>query len=291
MIDLHCHTNISDGALSPEDLVKKAYQEGLKAIAITDHDTVTGISLAQNVAKELPIEIIPGIEISCNHPEISTEIHLVGLFINKESQILLELLEKLKKYRYNRNIKLISNLSAIDIEINDKDFSDHKYANDKTKLFRKLGKPNFAKALVNKGYAKNQMEAMKKYLDDKNGLAKTIKETITISDAIKSIQQANGIAILAHPHFIRKELDHYNNFYIFLQQLVEMGLDGIEVYYNKYKKKAIKELKRTAKNLALLLSGGSDFHNEFYRNAQLGFYGMKKRIPEELLEKMKNHLQ
>ena len=281
MIDLHCHTTASDGGLTPGELIEKAYKEGLSTIAITDHDTVSGIEEAVGSAENLQIEVIPGIELSSSFNNYITEIHILGLFIDWKNSFLQETLENLRQYRYNRNVKLIQNLESAGIKISPDELS---------KSLETAGKPNFGTALTKKGYAKNQAEAMKKFLSDKNGIAKTQKERLSIEDAIDVIHEAGGLAVLAHPHLIKKELGSVSALYEFVEKIKKLGLDGIEVFYHGYNKKMVKDLKRIARNTGLFASGGSDYHHMSFRNSRLGFYGPKKNIPGDLVEKMKKHL-
>ncbi|MCG8572950.1 MAG: PHP domain-containing protein [Spirochaetes bacterium] len=287
MIDLHCHTNASDGAFSPYELVKKAFQTGITTLAITDHDTVSGIPSAIEAGKEYQMEIIPGIEISCNFENIQSEIHLVGLFIDDQNEELLRLLVQLRKFRYQRNHSYLEKLKQLGIPVSLEELGQELTHADQNNILNKLGKPNFARVLVKKGYAANQMEAVKKYFDDDHGLAKVRKETIDLSEALKNIHHAKGLAILAHPHILINELGKFTAFAAVFQKMIEIGIDGIEVYYNHYERKLVKDLRRLARKTNMLISGGSDYHNEVFRNAQLGYYGKNKEIPVEILEPIK----
>lgn len=279
MIDLHTHTTASDGVLTPTQIIEQAANNNITTLAITDHDTVNGIAEGLEAAEKFNITLIPGIEISTKADLFADEIHLVGLFIDTQNQDLLQTLELLHNYRENRNKKIIEKLKDIGIEIPEELLFN---TSSRTKTISTLGKPDFAKALYKIGAVKHEAEAFGKFLNDKNGLAGVSKERIDLEDAISLIHKANGLAILAHPFHITK---NYNELYSLVEKYTQCGLDGIEVYYNNYNRKQIKNLKKLAEHFGLLKSGGSDFHFAGgYRQARLGFFGEKKNIPDDILK-------
>lgn len=285
MIDLHMHTTASDGTLSPPELVNFAHRSHLTAIAITDHDTVNGIPEARKQAAEYGLEIIPGVEISTFHLLAESEIHLLGLFIDPKNPLLLQKLSILAEYRKNRNTLFLEHFHEIGIEL-DPEILFHTDTCSKT--LETLGKPDFARALYKAGIVKREGEAYGKYLNDKTGLVKAVKQKIEIKEAIEIIHQADGLAILAHPFHITK---NYDELFRLIQKLAVEGLDGMEVFYHNYDRKQVKNLKKIANMFHLLKSGGSDFHGvNSYRNTKIGFYGIKRNIPDDILEKMKHFL-
>lgn len=289
MLDLHTHTTASDGVLTPTQLIEQAAKNNISAIAITDHDTVSGIAEGIEAARKFNVTLIPGIEISTKvdsiseeiHRPISEEIHLVGLFINPQNPQLLQKIELLKNFREERNKKIIEKLKKIGIEIPEELLLN---MSSRPKTIATLGKPDFAKALYKIAAVKHEAEAFGTFLNDKNGLAGVPKERIELGDAISLIHKAEGLAILAHPFHITK---NYTELYTLVEKYAELGLDGMEVYYNNYNRKEIKNLKKVAKQFGLLKSGGSDFHFAGgYRQARLGFFGEKKNIPDDILTEM-----
>lgn len=292
MLDLHTHTTASDGVLTPTQLIEQAAKNNINAIAITDHDTVSGIAEGIEAARKFNVTLIPGIEISTKvdsfseeiHRPISEEIHLVGLFINPQNPQLLQKIELLKNFREERNKKIIEKLKKIGIEIPEELLLN---MSSRPKTIATLGKPDFAKALYKIAAVKHEAEAFGTFLNDKNGLAGVPKERIELGDAISLIHKAEGLAILAHPFHITK---NYTELYTLVEKYAELGLDGMEVYYNNYNRKEIKNLKKIAKQFGLLKSGGSDFHFAGgYRQARLGFFGEKKNIPDDILTEMMRH--
>ncbi len=281
MLDLHTHTTASDGVLTPTQLIELAAENNIGTIAITDHDTVSGIAEGLKAAEKLNVMLIPGIEISTKADSFDEEIHLVGLFINPQNPELLHELELLKTFREKRNRKIIERLKEIGIEIPEELLLN---MSSRPKTIATLGKPDFAKALYKIGAVKHEAEAFGKFLNDKNGLAGVQKERIELGDAISLIHKAGGLAILAHPFHITK---NYTELYMLVEKYAGQGLDGMEVYYNNYNRKQIKNLKKLAEHFGLLKSGGSDFHFAGgYRQARLGFFGEKKNIPDDILKEM-----
>lgn len=279
MIDLHLHTKASDGELTPSELVKMAYDAGINTIAVTDHDTVRGIEEALEAGSKYNVNIIPGIEISTSYPDVQSEIHLIGLFINHKNETLKESLNTLSIYRKNRNMKLLERFNEINIKID----CDILFDNG-SKSIETVGKPDFARALLLQNFTNSDTESYGKYLDDKTGLVRVKKEHLIIKDAICMIHNAGGIAILAHPFHISKNFNELNNI---VSNLTDDGLDGIEVFYNNYDRKQVKTLKTIARNHGLIKSGGSDLHFvNSSRGSRIGFYGVKKNIPDSILKEM-----
>lgn len=281
MLDLHTHTTASDGVLMPAQLIEQAAKNNISTIAITDHDTVSGIAEGFEAAKKFDVTLIPGIEISTKVDSFAEEVHLVGLFIDPQNPQLLHEIERLKTFREERNKKIIMRLKEIGIEIPQDILLN---MSSRPKTVATLGKPDFAKALYKVGAVKHEAEAFGKFLNDKNGLAGVQKERIELSDAISVIHKAGGLAVLAHPFHITK---NYTELYALVEKYTGLGLDGMEVYYNNYNRKQVKILKKLAEHFGLLKSGGSDFHFAGgYRQARLGFFGEKKNIPDDILKEM-----
>jgi len=281
MIDLHCHSNASDGSLSPEELVMKAFDFGIASFALTDHDTISGLREAKSTAEKVGIELISGIEFSCDYD--GGELHILGLFIDETNPELLKVIKTLEEYRKERNEKLLELLTKQGIKINMDDLFCH---NDR---IENIGKPNFARALYKNGYVKNEFEAYSKYLSEAN-LKSIERKKISDKEALDIIHTAGGLAVLAHPDQLG--IKEHKLLINFISDLKEKGLDGIEIFYTGYKKNIIKRYKGIARKYSLLYSGGSDFHGESkYRRNKLGFYGEKKVIPQEILDKMKDFIK
>ena len=280
MIELHCHSNASDGSLTPTELVELAHKNGITDLALTDHDSIAGIAEAEAAAAPLGMNIIPGTELSCEFG--SGELHIVGLFIDTKCPALKQFYDDLYQYRLNRNKQLLTHLQNIGIDISEEEVTEG------GKDFGTVGRPNFARVITQKGYTKNIFAAFDTYLS--NAVLTDVKRIkITDRQAIDMIHQAGGIAILAHPS--QTGVHPYKDLLMFVTDLKEKGLDGMEVYYNGYKNKSIKQYRKIANHCGLLLSGGSDFHAyDKGAIANLGYYGAEKPIPDELVEIMRGYI-
>lgn len=275
MIDLHTHTTYSDGTYSPAELIELAYKNGIKAIAITDHDTIEGINYAKEKAKELNIELINGIEFSVDYKGI--EMHILGYFLDINNKELLNLLKDLKKTRDKRNLELIEKLNSIGLDI----------SFDYIKSLSGGGlitKAHFATAIVEKGYAKTRSDAFSLYLGkDKPAYVKRV--LISHKEAIDFIYNSKGISVLAHPIIYKlsnKDLD------IAIKDLKDSGLKGIECYYPSNTLSQTNFLISLAQKYDLKITGGSDFHGLNRPNVSLGNIFLKKQIDYKLLEDLKS---
>lgn len=274
-IDLHTHTTASDGILTPSALIDYALARGIAALAITDHDTTGGLDEAVRYALGKNIDVIPGIEFSVEYPRGS--FHLVGLYIDFHNTLLDETLKKLKHLRDTRASRIIDDLRAANITIALDDVIEEAGG-------APLGKPHFARVMVQRGYGKSVEEIFKKYLvDGKPGDIK--KEKITPADAIALIKGSGGVPVLAHPASLE-----FSSFAVFedeLQAFIEMGLEGIEAYAAMHSPDEADEFARIARKYDLLISGGSDFHGD--KNEILGAWHDGMSIPYNLYKTLQRH--
>jgi predicted metal-dependent phosphoesterase TrpH len=187
-IDLHTHSSYSDGSLSPRQLVQLAKKQRLRAIALTDHDTVAGVEEALAAGKEFGVEVVPGVEISAQYPPGT--MHILGYYIHASNPELLGALKKLQQARAARNPKIIERLQALGLEITINEVLDLSAG--------QVGRPHIARALVNKGYVSSIDEAFSRYLK-KGAVAYAEKFRFPPAEAIGIIRRAGGIAVLAHP--------------------------------------------------------------------------------------------
>lgn len=248
-IDLHSHTTASDGELEPSKLVELACTIGLSAVAITDHDTTAGLADAIDAAKNVELQIVPGIEISA---KISHgQCHLLGYLIDPHSANLNSRLNELQEARRQRNEKLLQKLNDLGIKIT---FEDVKYFAGRDLVAR----PHFAKALVKLGFVSTIQEAFDKYLAE-GASAAVPKEVITQQEAIDLIHEAGGVAILAHPNNLKLPSVETEDAIL---RMRNMGLDGIEAYYSLHTEEDRERYLAMARKLDMVVSGGSDFHGE-----------------------------
>ncbi|MDW8094643.1 MAG: PHP domain-containing protein [Caldimicrobium sp.] len=268
MVDLHTHSTASDGTFSPRELIYLAKKEGLKALALTDHDTIKGLEEAYETAKEEELPFLCGVEISVKF-EGPGHFHLLGYFLTPKLEILDTMLKRLQEARKERNFKMIEKLKALGIDINFEELQAIAQG--------EIGRPHFAKLLLDKGVVKNLEEAFERYLR-KGAAAYVPKALLTPEEAISLIEKAGGVPVLAHPFTLkldRKELSLY------LSELKEMGLKGVEVFYSEHSREFTQFLQEKAKHLALLITGGSDFHGANKPDIKLGRGFGNLKIPYE----------
>ena len=269
-IDLHTHSTCSDGSFTPKEIIAHADEIGLYAVALTDHDNIDGISEAKKEALKRDIIFIPGIEISC---DFSSELHIVGLNIDCESEKLVNLTNKFKEDRKKRNINTIKRLNDAGIDINLEEAEKYSTGNA-------LGRAHIAKVMVDKGYASSVKDAFKKYLG-KGKIGYSNEFRISYKDAISVIKESGGVAILAHCHYLNMNEDEFIEF---IKELKSYGLNGLEGYYTEYTKEQSDFYISVCKKLDLIISGGSDFHGDMKPDIKLGKGFGNLKVPKSLLD-------
>jgi len=255
-------------------VVAYAASKGLKAIALTDHDTIDGISSAKKAAAESPLELIPGIELSCFYKD--TELHILGFFIDETSPVLLEGLKHLVHIREIRNEAMLKRFQEDGFEIT---MEDLMHGNPDTIITR----AHFARVLTEKGYVSSMSKAFDKYLQY-GGRYCSRKEVVTPAQAMELLTKAGAWPCLAHPmqyHLGYRQLEEL------LDQLKEMGLKGLEVYHSSQNPYQSAKLREIARRLNLLPSGGSDFHGSNKPDIDIGTGRGGLRISELLLNDIK----
>jgi hypothetical protein len=251
-VDLHCHTTASDGALSPEALVTRAARQGLKTIAVTDHDTVEGVPLALATGARLGIEVIPGVEINTDVP--GAEVHMLGYFVDHTHAELIEATAHLRDGRIGRARRMAEVLTAMGAPV---DF--HRILEIAGE--GAVGRPHVARALLEAGHITSYSEAFNRYIG-REGPAYVERMKFTAEEACALIRRAGGVPVLAHPVFfdrhgaIKSALDLDAT----LPAFKAAGLMGIEVYYPGYDAITIEHLLAIARRHNLLVTGGTDFH-------------------------------
>lgn len=270
MIDLHVHSNASDGSYSPSDLVNYALQKKLTAIALTDHDTIAGIERAQNAAVGKNITVIPGVELSTEYN--GHEIHLLGLFLDTNNKEFIKYLELFHQERVDRNKKMVTLLQqngiSITIETLQEMFQD-----------AVLTRAHFARYLYEHHYVSSITQAFERYLGE--GCSCYVpRKKVTPQTAIEVIRMADGYPILAHPllyHMGNNEL------YPFILECKAFGLSGIEAIYSLHSKEEEAMLIDFARENNLLITGGSDFHGLNKPDIDLGSGKGDLIIPDSIL--------
>jgi 3',5'-nucleoside bisphosphate phosphatase len=275
-IDLHTHSNFSDGTLTPTELVTLAKKKNISALALTDHDTMAGVEEAVLAGKMLGVEIIPGIEISVLHDKV--EYHILGYWADSQNSVLAEALAKLQGARSERNNKILQKLNELGIPATNEEL-------ERVSEQGQTGRPHIAKLLVRYGVVKTITQAFDDFLK-KGAVAYVSRFAFTAIEAVTLIHQAGGLAVLAHPTQNDPELTRLPSV---LADLVPAGLDGIEVYYPTHSHKMKKKLRALAAQHNLLLTGGSDYHGDIRPGTTLAGGG-NIFVPLELLVKMKERV-
>ncbi len=273
-IDLHSHTTASDGDHSPVELMARAFEIGLKAIAVTDHDTTAGVLEAVAEAERLGIELIPGIELSAE-PNGKGQCHILGLFIDAENAILQNRLNQVVENRNNRNARIIAKMQQeLGWEIT--------LAEVEAEAGGEIvARPHFAKVLVRKKLVPDFQTAFDLYLGT-GGKAYVSRDRLTPKEAIDLIHGARGVAILAHPNNLNMNETETE---AEILRLTDLGLDGIEARYNRHSKAENIRYLTLASRLNLVTSGGSDFHgSSVKKDVHLGHVEGAEAAPYGLLE-------
>ena len=248
--DLHLHSNNSDGSDTPQELMQKVIDANIEIFALTDHDTVAGISTMRNIVPP-NVKFIPGIELTSKARGIKC--HILGYNIDENNSTLLELIEKgkrLRKIKLETRIKYLKDVWGIELT---------KEESDWLKARKSVVKTHVAKVLVDRGLAKDNIEAMKKYLDG----CKTGNTRFDGEEAINTIKISGGIPVWAHPLGGEGE-DHLKKeeFIPRLKAMIGFGIQGLECYYSRYTNEEIEFLKNCANNNGLFITGGSDYHGK-----------------------------
>lgn len=248
-VDLHSHTTASDGVQPPAENVKLAKENGLKAIGITDHDTVAGLPEAIAEGQRMGIEVVPGIEISSSYEGI--DIHVLGYYINFENEQLLDRLKQLRDVRDSRNQMMVKRLQQLGIEITLEEVYARK---PNRKKDENIGRPHIAEVLMEKGIVGSLEEAFHEYLG-REGKAYVNPPRISPSEAIQIIRQAGGVPVIAHPGLYDKDE-------LVVDLIKNHGLQAIEVYHPDHSEEDEKRYRQIAERYQLLMTAGSDFHGE-----------------------------
>ncbi|MDY0300829.1 MAG: PHP domain-containing protein [Trichlorobacter sp.] len=248
-IDLHTHSNCSDGVLSPEELVGAAARAGLDTISLTDHDSIAGVARAIAAAEKYGIKVLPGVELSVAWQDWH-DVHLLGYGIDIDNAPLLQALDNFAAQRANRNLEIIASVNR---KLTAKGLEQLLPEEVTALADGVLGRPHIARALMARGYVSNMEEAFEHYLVPCN----VPKAYWPMADAISAIHQAGGAAVLAHPTSITRDTDLLEKI---IKDLSKIGLDGVEIYNSMASEAEASFLQGIANSLKLITTAGSDFH-------------------------------
>lgn len=277
-IDLHVHSNASDGTFSPEEVTEEAWKQNLAAFALTDHDTIQGVKRAIEHSKKMKkegkdIEVIPGVELSVEYKK--RDIHMLGLMIDYENAAFSKALDDAQAERSTRNEKMVKNLSDAGLNITMEEL--RALSGDAV-----ITRAHFGKLLLQKKYVKTLSEAFDKYLGE-DGPYYVPRKYILPEDGIDLIRSVGGIPVLAHPMLYKlpdEELD------ALIHRLKDHGLMGIETIYSANIGFDEGIVRRYANKYDLIMTGGSDFHGTNKPQIKLGVGKGNLKIPYSILEKL-----
>lgn len=273
-IDLHIHTTASDGTCSPEKVVQTAKSVGLSAIAVTDHDTVSGYAQAVAEGRKLGLTVIPGIEISTKY---GGPIHILGYFIDPESEKLSPVLEWVVHDRDERNRKMAELMAADGLPVS--------YEKMHERFGEVIGRPHFARLLVELGMAESTQDAFDRYVE-KGQKYYLPRNFLSIERSMEIIREAGGVPVLAHPFQYKRDDAGLRDI---ITHCMDHGLMGIECRYSGYSPRQYGYLEALADEYGLLKTGGSDFHGANKPHISLGTgIGGKLQVPFEFYEKLRD---
>ena len=270
LADLHVHTNLSDGTFTPEKVVEYSKKMGLDAIAITDHDCVSGIAPAINAARDIGIEIIPGVELTAEMDD--KEIHVLGYFVDWQDSSFVKKLDEIMKVREERAKEILKKLKEHKVDVSEEELFELSGSDS-------IGRPHIARLLLKKGFVSSIAQAFRKYIGEgKPCYVKKFK--LTPAEAAAFIKRFGGVPVLAHPMTIYSEDKTIEDI---VGLLVKDGIQGIEVYHSDHKKKHEVMLQALAEKFNLAVTGGSDCHGFGKKEVLIG----KVKIPYDLVENLR----
>lgn len=256
--DLHIHTDISDGSLTTEEVIKIAKEKGLTHIAITNHDTVKGLKEAIELGKKYNIVVIPGIEISAYDYKRNRKVHLLGYGIDLEGKHITNLCEKLLKDRNQMTLKQVQIIKSLGYDINEEEVKVYGKNSDISY------KQHIMQVMIDKGYVKEIYAPLYKELFKNNGPCDMEIKYIDVFEAIDAIIKDRGIPVVAHPGQM--------NSYELVEELVDKGLVGVEKYHVSHSVEDYERVDELVKLYNLIVTGGSDFHGSYAKNRSLGCF-------------------
>jgi len=274
LIDLHSHTNESDGTCSPAELIDEALRAGVDVLGITDHDTFRGFDQAAPLARQAGIEAICGIELSTKLH--SQSVHLLGYFLGDDRlHDFRKWVLEMQASRRERNVRLAARLRELGFDVT--------LEEAEARGRGMTGRPHFAQLLVEKGYVQSLRQAFDEYLDESaKGYVHRIEPQF--AEGVARIRDAGGIASLAHPVRVKGDVP------ALLPELCDAGLNAIEAYHSDHARRDTEQYLGLAERYGLMVTGGSDFHGDVKPGVLLGSgYAGNLRIPADLIDQLRQH--
>jgi predicted metal-dependent phosphoesterase TrpH len=276
-VDLHIHTTASDGKLAPRDVVALAKDIGLAAVAITDHDTLSGVDEFLVAGREHGIETLAGVEVNAEHSPGA--LHILGYFAGDSWRQLGAQLGEIRAGRKRRAELMVAKLRGLGIDIQLSELLADTGCES-------IGRPHFADELVKKGYARDRSDAFARYVG-RGAPAYVPREKLSPRDCIRLIRDAGGIAALAHPGDLVLRPEALADL---LADLKRAGLGALEVYYPSHTAPETESYLKLSRDLGLVAVGGTDFHGDPTAGITLGTGRGDLRVPYETVEELKRAL-
>ena len=269
IVDLHLHSTASDGSLAPADVVALAQRNGVKIMALTDHDSLGGLPAALERAVEAGIRIIPGIELSVS--EQNMDVHLLAYGFDPSDARLLEAIARYRESRHDRARKILLRLKGLGIRIPMEEVEEIARGGA-------IGRPHVAEALMVNGHVETFHEAFQRYLGH-HAPACVAKHTVSLEEAVEVVRDAGGVTVLAHPGTLNRDA--------WIAGLARRGLDGIEVWHSKHGPAEINRYREIARAHGLIMTGGSDFHGERTPDVSIGSVAVPEQVVADLDEALR----
>ncbi|SLM48809.1 Phosphoesterase [Nitrospira japonica] len=273
-IDLHLHTTHSDGSYRPSEVLTRAKAASVTALAITDHDITSGLPEAMTTGEQLGIEVVPGVEISSFDGK--SELHILGYYIDWQNPLFNDRLASLRASRHRRNPLIVERLRAAGLDVTYEEVQALAGTDA-------VGRPHIAQLLMSKGYVTSAKEAFDRYLAEGRP-AYVARELPHPAEAISWIREAKGLAVLAHPTWVRTAGSELASC---VATLKDQGLAGIEVHYSTHTKAQTTAYLNLSRQFNLLVTGGSDFHGVTKPDIEVGTGRGDLKVKPDLLAAMK----
>lgn len=273
-VDLHTHSDVSDGSESPERIIELARDARLTSVALTDHDTLEGLPRAQTAADRLGVRLIPGVELSCEWPNGGC--HIVVLWLGPTTGPLQDRLHELQVARDGRNERILEQLGRLGIVIDPADLAAQSGGGV-------TGRPHIAALLVEQGVVSSVREAFDEYLG--NGKPAYVdRARLTPEEAIELARASGAVTVLAHPHTLG--CDNAAQYRQAFERLAEAGLAGVECWYGEYSPAYRQSMVQMTRSHGLVPSGGSDFHGSYKPGLSLGTGRGDLVVPDHVLDEL-----
>lgn len=273
MIDLHMHSIFSDGTSTPEELIEEGNRAGLTAMALTDHDTVSGVARFLTAAQTAGIRALSGVEVSADSD--TGTMHILGYGVDPANPSLVEHLAWIRQGRDERNQEILQKLNQLGLRLTYEEIASYAGADV-------VGRPHFAQAMIAKGYVRDKRDAFDRYLA-RGKPAYAERRRLDPGGTLELIRGAGGVPVLAHPFTLKLSLMKLKSH---LEGLRAQGLQGLEVYYSEHTPAMQADFARLAKSLDLVATGGTDYHGKVSPGIRLGVGFGSLRIPDAIFDEI-----